>query len=390
MFALRPTSVVVLAVVTMPAIFTARARDLELKIPRRSELTPVQRLNREGVEAIERHQYEKAEAIFYKAYLYDPSDPFTLNNLGYISELQGNLDRALKFYALSSEQGGDAVIDVTNRKQWKGKPMRDALSNLKDLPMRVNRMNVEAIELLSQRRNFEADILLRHALILQPANPFTLNNLAVAEEATGNFEEALQHYDAAAREHSPEPIVVTLNRSSRGQPVSESAAESARQLRKRLQNVSSAKERAAMLTMRGVSEANENDWTTAKEDFLQAYSLDPESAFSLNNRGYVAERDGDLETAQFYYSKARKAEDAKSRVGLATLQSAEGQRLLAVAADSGHNVDEKLDQYKQSQRRQTGPIELIPRGDNSAPEPSTSPEKPSRSGTQPVVPQAAP
>lgn len=386
MFALRPTSIVVLAVLTMPAIFPACARDLELKIPRRSELTPVQRLNREGVEAIEKHQYEKAEAIFYKAYLYDPSDPFTLNNLGYISELQGNLDRALKFYALSSEQGGDAVIDVSNMKQWKGKPMRDALSNLKDLPMRVNRMNVEGIELLSQRRNFEAEILLRHALTLQPANPFTLNNLGVAEEATGDFEGALQRYDAAARVHSQEPIVVTLKRSSRGEPVSESAAESARQLRKRLQNISSAKERAAMLTMRGVSEANQNDWTNAKQDFLEAYSLDPESAFSLNNRGYVAERDGDLETAQFYYSKARKAEDAKARVGLATQQSAEGQPLLAVAFDSGHNVDGKLDQYQQSQRQQTGPIELIPRGDNSPPEPSTSPD-PSPSVTQPAVPQ---
>jgi hypothetical protein len=31
------------------------------------------------------------------------------------------------------------------------------------------------------------------------------------------------------------------------------------------------------------------------------------SAFSLNNRGYVAEMDGDLETAQFFYGKARKA-----------------------------------------------------------------------------------
>lgn len=381
------TSLVILALLTGAAIPTVWSRNLEITIPRRSELTPVQRLNRAGVDAIEKHQYEKAEAIFYKAYLYDPSDPFTLNNLGYISELQGNLDRALKFYALSSEQGGDAVIDVSNMKQLKGKPMRDALSNLKDLPMRVNRMNVEAIELLSQRRNFEADILLRHALALQPGNPFTLNNLGVAEEASGNLEGALQRYDAAARMHSPEPIVVTLNRSSRGEPVSESAAESARQLRKRLQNISSAKERAAMLTTRGVAEANQNDWTSAKLDFLQAYSLDPESAFSLNNRGYVAEKDGDLETAQFYYSKARKAEDAKARIGLATQQSAEGQPLLAVAADSGHNVDGKLDQYKLSQRQQTGPIELIPRGDNSPPEPSASPQNPSSPANPPAVPQ---
>src|SRR5665213_1071654 len=68
------------------------ARDLRITIPRPSKLTPVQRLNRAGVDAVVKHQYEKAEGLFYKAYLYDPADPFTLNNLGYISELRGQLD----------------------------------------------------------------------------------------------------------------------------------------------------------------------------------------------------------------------------------------------------------------------------------------------------------
>src|ERR1700752_5502402 len=116
------------ALIALPAVQYSWAKDLKIKIPRHSEMTPVQRLNREGVEAVQKRQYEKAEGLFVKAYLYDPSDPFTLNNLGYISELQGDLDRALKFYALSSEQGGDAVIDVSNMKQLEGKPMRDALS----------------------------------------------------------------------------------------------------------------------------------------------------------------------------------------------------------------------------------------------------------------------
>ena len=61
-----------------------------IKIPRRSELTPVQRLNRRGVDAIKKHEYKNAESLFYKAYLYDPADPFTLNNLGYVSELEGD------------------------------------------------------------------------------------------------------------------------------------------------------------------------------------------------------------------------------------------------------------------------------------------------------------
>jgi Flp pilus assembly protein TadD len=350
----------------------------------------VQRLNREGVDAIRKHQYEKAEAIFYKAYLFDPADPFTLNNLGYVSEIQGDLDRALKFYALASEQGSDALIDLSNEKQLKGKPMGYALNSLslKDAPMHVNRMNVEAIELLSQGRNLEADVLLRHALALQPANPFTLNNLGLAKEATGDFDGALKYYDAAAGSHSSEPIVVTLKHSSRGKPVAEAAAESARQLRKHLQNVSSAEERATLLTFRGVSEVNRNDWGQAKQDFLQAYSLNPNSAFSLNNLGYVAEKDGDLETAQFYYAKARKAEDANARVGMATQRSAEGQQLLAVAADSGRNVDGRIDQFKQSQRQQTGPIELIPRGDNIPAEPSAPPNNPSPRDSPPPVPQS--
>ena len=186
------------------------------------------------------------------------------------------------------------------QKQLEGKPVSYAFNSLKDVPMRVNRMNVEAIQLLSQDRNFEADSLLRQALTLDPRNPFTLNNLGVAEEATGDYPSALKYYDSAADSHSSEPIVVTLNNRSRGKPVSQVAAESARQLRERMQNVNTAEQRAAMLTLRGVSAANQNDWSAAKQDFLQAYSLDSDSAFSLNNLGYVAEREGDLETAQFY------------------------------------------------------------------------------------------
>ncbi|MGA8670016.1 MAG: tetratricopeptide repeat protein, partial [Terracidiphilus sp.] len=75
----------------------AWAADVKITIPRRSELSPVQRLNREGVEAVKSRHYQKAEQLFYKAYLYDPTDPFTLNNLGFISEQQGQLDRAHKF-----------------------------------------------------------------------------------------------------------------------------------------------------------------------------------------------------------------------------------------------------------------------------------------------------
>lgn len=385
MFDRRLMLVVVIAAMTGLGFPIAWAHDIRVTLPRRSELTPVQRLNRQGVEAVRKHQYEKAASLFYKAYLYDAADPFTLNNLGYISELQGKLDRAQKFYSLASQQGSDAIIDKSNTTQLQGRPMTYALSGLKDVPLQVNRMDVEAIQLLSQQRNLEADELLRKSLALDPKNPFTLNDLGVAEEATGDYPNALKYYDEAAATQSMEPIVVTLQRSSRGKPVSESAALNAKVLRKRIRNTDPTVARATMLTLRGVSALNQNDTETARKNFLEAYSLDPHNAFFLNNLGYLAEKRGDLESAQFYYSRALQAEDAGARVGLATRQTAEGQHLVAVARDNTAKVSGELDQYAQQQRRQTGPVELLRRDNKPV---DATPATPSTSA--PPQPTGAP
>ncbi len=163
---------------------------------------------------------------------------------------------------------------------------------------------------------------------------------------------------------------------SRGRPVSKMAAESAKRLQKHLRDMNPAETQAVMFTMRGVSAANQNDWNSARQNFLKAYSLNPRSAFALNNRGYVAEKDGDLETAQFFYEKARKAEDSGARVGLATQRFAEGKDLLSVASDSNEKVDYALEQYSQQRRRETGPIELTPRGATQDQEKPPSPNLP--------------
>jgi Flp pilus assembly protein TadD len=357
------------------------AGDVTLTLPKRSHLTPVQRLNREGVEAIQKQQYEKAETLFYQAYLYDPADPFTLYNLGYVSELKGQLDRAQKLYGLASEQATDAVIDRTSEKQLEGKSMRNALGNLKDVPMQVNRMNVEAIRLLSQGRALEANSVLQQALALDPHSAFTLNNMGVAMESRGDYDEALKYYTAAAHSGSTEPAVVTLDREWRGKPVVEMAAASARKLQERMQNESTARARAAMLNVRGVAATNHNDLNAARQDFLKAYSLDPNSAFSLNNIGYLSELDGDLETADFFYDKARKAEDANVRVGLATRRTAEGMNLVAVAADSDQKVDGKIAEEDQARRQHPGPVELKHRDNTPVVEPSSSVAPPSESST---------
>ena len=366
----RLSLVIAVAILAAWIPLNAWAGDITLRLPKRSQLTPVQRLNREGVEAIQKQQFEKAETLFYQAYLFDPADPFTLYNLGYVSELKGQLDRAQKLYGLASEQATDAVIDRTSAKQLEGKSMRDAFGNLKDAPMQVNRMNIEAIRLLSQGRALEAKSTLQQALALDPRSPFTLNNMGVAMESRGDYDEALKYYKAAAQSGSSEPAIVTVNRTWRGKPVSEMAARNAKELQERMQNESTAQARAALLNVRGVSATNHNDLQAARQDFLQAYSLDPNSAFSLNNVGYVAEMDGDLETAEFFYERARKAQDANSRVGLATRRSAEGMNLVAVAADSDEKVNGKMVDEDQARRQHPGPVELKHRDNTPVVEPA--------------------
>jgi Flp pilus assembly protein TadD len=367
--------VAIAATVVMGSSAIAFARDGKIiNIPLRSKLTPVQRLNREGVEAVKKLQYEKAEQLFYKAYLYDPADPFTLNNLGYVAEIQGQLDRAHKFYDLAAEQGSDANIDVSNAKELKGKPMKSALVDLNDATMRMNRMNLNAMRLMAQGRGFEAIAMLKQTLALDPQNPFTLNNLGVASEAIGDLQGAYRYYYAAAETKSKEPAAVTLDRSWRGKPVSSVAEASARRVHKAIDKSEPAEAQAVRLTVHGVYSANQNDWNTARQDFLHAYTLDPNSAFTLNNRAYVAEHDGDLETAQYFYEKARRASDAGARVGTATKVTAQGQPLVIVAEGSNQKVDTALEEYSRQRRNEKGPIELTPRGSNPTGEDNNKPQ----------------
>lgn len=360
---------------------TRAQRTVKITIPMRGRLTPVQRLNREGVEAAKKNDYRKAERLFYKAYLYDPSDPFTLNNLGYVAELQGQLDRASNFYKLASEQGSSANIDMSNISDLKGKPMTFAFEDLHQVPMQVNRINVDAMRLLAQGRAFEATGLLQRALSLEPQNAFTLNNLGAADETLGDYSDALKYYNEAAGSGSSDKVVVTENRNWSGKPVAKMAAANAERLQKWMANINPAVAEADLYNRRGVHAINENNWAAARQDFLRAYSLDPSSPFSLNNRGYVAEMDGDLESAQYFYQKAQQVGGAETRVGAATDQAMLGQSLSRVAANSTYKVDDAINTYSRRKHVETGPIELTPRNGASQSPPATgAPQQPETPG----------
>jgi len=250
--------------------------------------------------------------------------------------------------------------------------MKQALA-VPDMPLQINHDNVEAVRLLSQGRAPEADILLQKVLKDNPQNIFTLNNMGVAKEMEGESEAALKYYDSAAAAQSDAAAVVTLNPAWRGKPVTEMAAQNAKNLRTRLEAQRTPEEKVAELNIRGVSDINRNDLGAAVQAFRNAYSLDPNNVFALNNIGYLSEIEGDRETAQFFYEKAQALGGANTTVGLATRRSAEGMKLAQVAADSESKVDAKVSQERSALRQQHEPI-LLRRRDNSVvQEPSTPP-----------------
>jgi Flp pilus assembly protein TadD len=354
---------------------SAHAGDFKLNLPKRSQLTPVQRLNREGVEAIKKHNYKKAESLFYKAYLLDPNDPFTLNNLGYTSELQGQVERAPNFYVLAAKQATDAIIDQSTSKEVKGRPINEALA-VPELPLQINHDNVEAVRLLSQGRAPEADMLLQQTLKKDPNNVFTLNNLGVAKEMEGESLEAMQYYGAAADRHSHDAAAVTMARSWRGKAASDMAAQNAKALNRHMETHNTPEAKVAELNLRGVSALNRNDLATANEDFRKAYAIDPSNAFALNNIGYVSELEGDRETAEFFYNSAQNATGAKEKVVLATRRAAEGRKLFEVAGDSDAKVETKVGEERTARRREGEPVLLLRRDNSVVQEPSSPPAKP--------------
>jgi len=377
------------AVVVLAAFWcqqAARAKDLQITIPRRSLVTPVQKLNREGVEAVRKHDLSKAERLFYRAYLFDPEDSFTLNNLGYVAELQGQVERAAEFYALAAARPTDAVIDMASSKRVEGKPMKDALAAT-TVPLQINHTNVEAVRLLSQGRAAEADTLLQGALQKDPQNVFTLNNMGAAKEMEGEEEEALRYYDEASRVHPGVVAVVTADRVWRGRPVSKMAQENAKALRNHLVHRNDLAEQVAELNLRGVSAVNRNDLRSAETDFRKAYALDPNDPFSLNNIGFVSEMKGDRETAEYFYQRAREARGASTVVGVATRTTAEGKQLSVVAQDSDTLVTNKVSQEQDILRRENGPV-VLHRRDNSIVNESTQ-SAPSSDSIQ-VVPPSDP
>ncbi len=366
---------------------SASAGDVRISIPKRTKPTPVQKLNQEGVKEVEKHAYKRAKALFYKAYLIDPNDLFTLNNLGYIAELEGQADRAQRYYDLAQAQGSEAVVYKSTERAAVGQPVDKIAGNAADAKMQVNRINVYAIGLLQKDQAPEADLALQKALRLDPTNPFTLNNLGFAREKEGELEDAYKYYVEAANQHSNTPIVVSLKSSWRGKSISDVAAGNSEKVRSLMAHEQDVRAQVARLNTRGVAAINRNDYKLARQYFEQAYKLEPRNAFALNNMGYLAEMDGDRETADYYYDKAKEADQSSMKVAYATRKDVEGMKLASVAGDSDDAVMKATEEAASLRRAEGGPVVLRYRNNQPVMEPATPP-KPLPENPTPAAPSS--
>jgi len=343
------------------------AGDLRMSLPKRGRLTPVQSLNRDGVSEIKHGHVEKAKRLFVRAYLLDPDDPFTLNNLGYVSELEGDAQRALKYYDLAAHTNTEAVIDLASNPGLKGQPVSDAFPTKEAAAFKSNRANVQAIVLLEKGRIFEAESILKAALQADPKNPFLLDSMGYAMEAEGDLQSALSYYSSAASMHSDERVLLTPRTKWRGRSISDVASESAQAVNETISKGEDTNSQIARLNLRGVSALNHNDPQSAQKFFHEAYKLDPNNAFTLNNIGYVAELNGDRESAQMYYEAASNAVQAGDRVTYATRREAEGRRVGSLAMGNQEDVESALNSIRDAKRRTRKPIELKRRDETTVP-----------------------
>src|SRR5438132_14159427 len=98
----------------------------------------------------------------------------------------------------------------------------------------------------------------------------------------------------------------------------------------------------ARLYLHEFSALNHNDACDARKFFTDAYQIDPQNAYTLNNLAYIDELSGDRETAEMYYEAARVARQANERVTYATRADAEGRRVGPLAETNQDAVEVTL------------------------------------------------
>jgi tetratricopeptide (TPR) repeat protein len=81
----------------------------------------INRINVYAMSLLQKERSPEADLALQKALKLDPTNPFTLNNLGYAKEEEGELEEAHKYYMQAANQHSNTPIVVTVHPSWRGK-----------------------------------------------------------------------------------------------------------------------------------------------------------------------------------------------------------------------------------------------------------------------------
>ena len=99
--------------------------------------SPAQRLLGQAVSNLNQGNTAQYKELVKKAYADDPNDAFVINNMGVVSEMDGNLPQAKAFYMEAIARAGSLKIGTTSDSRYSGKPLKDmAEENLKRVSVR--------------------------------------------------------------------------------------------------------------------------------------------------------------------------------------------------------------------------------------------------------------
>src|SRR5262245_59828256 len=87
----------------------------------------VSRMNVNAIGLLEKDRSLDAQRMLERALALEPNNPFTINNLGFVMEKQGELQKALSYYNRAANIHSDekVLVTVQERREWRGKKISD-------------------------------------------------------------------------------------------------------------------------------------------------------------------------------------------------------------------------------------------------------------------------
>src|SRR5205807_2615850 len=124
--------------------------------PPRSTLFPYTTLFRSAISLVGKFRIVEAEAVLVQALAGDPHNPFTLNNMGYVMEQEGDLQSALRYYSSAASLHSDGTILVAPNPKWRGRSISEVaeenaravnkeIAQGEDLDAQVARLNLRGV-----------------------------------------------------------------------------------------------------------------------------------------------------------------------------------------------------------------------------------------------------